>query len=392
MASIRERPSSKVDPLTGRPLPSRWEVRWVDPDSGDRLSEGGFVSRAEAVEFCRRLDSDMLTGRYLNPRNGEVTLAEFASLWVDGHPGKRQTVAGYRRYLANHILPSVPVPAAAGQLARRVELGPMPLSELRPSVLRLWLRGLLAKPSKRGGGLLAFDTVKQARLILHAICNTAVADGLIAVNPVTAAKLPPRPARQPRQVFTREEYRQLVEATPERYRAMIVLMCLCGLRWGEAAALRRRHVDRANRELSIVETVSDVNGRLLPETPKSAAGTRRLPLPAPAYDALLAHFALSMSGPDDYLFRTSSGQPICYGNFRRDCWDKAIAAAGLPAGLTPHCLRHSYATWLLETGAPIHSVQRLLGHESITTTQIYVHSNSAVEHAAVARLAELVAG
>lgn len=260
----------------------------------------------------------------------------------------------------------------------------------RPSLIRLWLRGLQAKPSRRGEGTLAYTTVKQARIILHAMCNTALADGIIAVNPVTAAKLSRPPARRTRRAFTRAEYRTLLVATPTRYQAMIVLMCLCGLRWGEVAALRRRHLDRATRELLIVETLSDVNGHLLPETPKSAAGTRRIPLPAQAYDALLTHLSGTLSSEADYLFRTSGGQAISYRNFRRDCWDKAVAAGSLPTELTPHCLRHSYASWLLESGAPIHTVQRLLGHESITTTQIYAHSTSSAEHAAVARLAELV--
>jgi integrase len=129
----------------------------------------------------------------------------------------------------------------------------------------------------------------------------------------------------------------LFKHVPERFRAMVVLMCLCGLRWGEAAALRHRHLDRVNRELSIDETVSDINGHLLAETPKSAAGTRRVPLPDPAYEALLAHLAHSMGGQEDYLFRTSAGAPVCYRNFRRDCWNPAIAAAGLPVELTPHC-------------------------------------------------------
>ena len=171
------RQAEGLDPGTGRRCASRWEARWVDPDTNDQLSQGGFASKKEALAFCRQLDSDQLTGRYLDRRRGQVTVAEFARIWVDGDPGKRQIINGYRNYIANHLLAPVMLPAEPGELVRTLTLGPMPLAELRPSLIRLWLRGLQAKLSQRGEGTLAYTTVKQARIILHAMSNTAGADG-----------------------------------------------------------------------------------------------------------------------------------------------------------------------------------------------------------------------
>jgi len=390
MASIRERPSHGVDKRTGRRKPSRYGVRWFDPDTGDQLSRGGFPTRRDAQAFVRQLDAAITTGAYLDPRRGEITLAEFAETWIDAHPGKRRTVAGYRSQLRTHILAPATVPADDSRPACTVTLADMPLAELRPSVIRLWLRALQAKTI--AGHPLSGATVGQARRTVHCCLNAAVADGLIPTNPVSAARLPAHGHRLERRAFTPEEYHRLIEAFPAGYRLAPVVMAYCGLRWGEASALRLRHVNREHRLLRVEETLSEVGGKLAPDTPKSAASTRTVPMPEPAYQALLDHLTRRLSGPDEYLFQTRSGAPVGYRTFRLFGWDPAIKTAGLPTDLTPHCLRHSFATWMLNTGAPIQTVRKLLGHASIATTQIYTHSSAEADRAAADRLAALLAG
>jgi integrase len=68
------------------------------------------------------------------------------------------------------------------------------------------------------------------------------------------------------------------------------------------------------------------------------------------------------------VFRGQRGAPLRYQSFRRAVWDKAVTAAGLPAGLTPHCLRHTCASLLVAGGADPVAVQRHLGHRDVTTT------------------------
>ena len=169
-------------------------------------------------------------------------------------------------------------------------------------------------------------------------------------------------------------------------------MGYCGLRWGEVSALRLRHFDRTKRLLRVEETLTEVGGKLAADTPKSAASTRTVPTARPVYKALLDHLQQALRGPDDYLFTTAPDSPSATAAFRRNGWDPAAEKAGLPAELTPHCLRHSYATWMLDAGAPIQTVRKLLGHASLTTTQIYTHSNTDADHAASQRLTQLLTG
>jgi integrase len=72
--------------------------------------------------------------------------------------------------------------------------------------------------------------------------------------------------------------------------------------------------------------------------------------------------------PEELVFRGQRGAPLRYQSFRRAVWDKAVTAAGLPAGLTPHCLRHTCASLLVAGGADPVAVQRHLGHRDVTTT------------------------
>ena len=333
----------------------------------------------------------MYSGSYLDPRRGQISLQEFAEQWIAAHPGKRRTVAGYRSYLRTHILAPALIPADDSRPARTINLAPMPISELRPSTIRLWLRALQAKTF--AGSALSSATVGQARRSLHCCLNAAVTDGLIAVNPVTAAKLPKSGgAAVERRTFNREQFHALLAAFPPRYRLAPVVMGYCGLRWGEVSALRLRHFDRDKRLLRVEETLTEVGGKLAADTPKSAASTRTVPLPDLVKKALLEHLQTRLCAPENYLFTTVTGQPVGYRAFRRFGWDLAAQAIDLPPSLTPHCLRHSYATWMLESGAPIQTVRKMLGHASLMTTQIYAHSTTEADLAASERLIQLLAG
>lgn len=350
MASIRVRPAG-TDKTTGKAKPPKYEVRWVDPDTRERKSKGGFPTRRDAARYVRELDAAIVLGRPLDVRPRNVTLVDHAERWLDQHPGKRRTVGSYDSYLNNHILLPVDVPAVDGRPAMAVTLGQMRLEQIKPSVVRLWLRGMQTKTTA-GGTKLSPATVAHARRVLQTCLQAAVDDDLIDTNPVARAKLPPSGLVRERPHLTKDQYEALVAATPPRYRLGIVLMGECGLRWGEVSGLKLARIDRDKRLLHVAETVTEVGGKLAADTPKSAAGRRTIPLTQAGYSALLAHLALEFCGPEDYLLHTTSWAPLGYRGFRRLAWDPATRAAALPRNVSPHCLRHSYATWLLDAGVP----------------------------------------
>ena len=140
------------------------------------------------------------------------------------------------------------------------------------------------------------------------------------------------------------------------HRTCLAVMYACGLRVGEATTLEVTAIDRARRVLRII-------GKGNKE--------RLVPLPQPILDDL------------SQLWRTHHNRRWLFPNRRGDApvaarvlsrsFADAAAAAGIPPGVTPHTLRHSFATHLLEGGADIPSVQDLLGHVDVATTQIYTH-------------------
>jgi integrase/recombinase XerD len=148
-----------------------------------------------------------------------------------------------------------------------------------------------------------------------------------------------------------------------RDRAMLEMLYATGLRVSELVRLR---ADELNAEMGFVRTFG------------KGSKERLVPVGAAALDYLARYLAgsrpllLRRRAGSAYLFLTQQGKPMT----RQYFWiliGKYGRAAGIEKSLTPHVLRHSFATHLLEHGADLRSVQLMLGHADISTTQIYTH-------------------
>lgn len=148
------------------------------------------------------------------------------------------------------------------------------------------------------------------------------------------------------------------------YRPLILLLAYCGLRWGEAAALRVLDVDLLNGRLMVRRGVSDIGGKLVYGTPKSHA-SRTVPLPK----FLKAELEPLLKGKslESLLFTSPEGESLRINNFRGRVFDPAVKKAGIHK-LKPHDLRHTAASLAVASGANVKAVQRMLGHASAAMT------------------------
>jgi site-specific recombinase XerD len=169
--------------------------------------------------------------------------------------------------------------------------------------------------------------------------------------------------RVPR-VLTLEEARRLVEACPQssfearQERLIVLLLYGCGLRTAELCALRAADVERERRELFV----------------RKGKGERQrvVPIPDGVMTAVLAHL-LERGGLRGPLLRSAVKQrPLRAGQVCQVVRE-AAARAGLPGGVTPRTLRHSFATHLMDQGVDLAVIASLMGHRSPSETGVYLH-------------------
>ena len=147
-----------------------------------------------------------------------------------------------------------------------------------------------------------------------------------------------------------------------RDQAVLTLLYGCGLRISEALSLKRSDAPIPD---SLRITGKGSKTRLVPV----------LPAVREAIDAYLAEAPFVLD-PDDALFRAKRGGALSPRHVQATV-QNLRSRLGLPASATPHALRHSFATHLLGAGADLRSIQELLGHASLSTTQRYTEVNAA---------------
>jgi integrase/recombinase XerD len=278
----------------------------------------------------------------------------------------RHTVAAYRRDLHRY----------ADYLA---ELGISDPSQVSSAMIGNYaarLREGIAAPDGDGWieAPLANASVARAVIAVRSLHRFAAAEGLTAEDPARSVRPPKPPRRLPKALSLEQVQAMLaVPATDTevglRDAALLELLYGTGIRISEAVTLDVDEVDRLAR------TPADEPApglRVLGKGDKE----RIVPVGSYARKALDAYLVRGRP----MLVAAGRGTPALFVNTRGDRLSRQSAwavlrsvgeKAGITAEVSPHTLRHSYATHLLDGGADIRVVQELLGHASVTTTQIY---------------------
>jgi integrase len=232
--------------------------------------------------------------------------------------------------------------------------GNIPVGRVQHSEVQTWVSSIGKSAT----------TALRAYGVLAAILDVAVRDRRIASNPARGVSLP-RKGKKARAYLSHEQV-ELLARESKRMAPLVYTLAYCGLRWGEATALRVKSVDRVRRRLTVTENAVMVGGTLHVGTPKTHE-SRSVPYPA-FLDALLPIEGKSREqlvfGAGDSHLRSPDG--------RRGWFVGAVARCReidpeFPV-ITIHDLRHTAASLGVSAGANVKAVQRMLGHASAAMT------------------------
>lgn len=340
MAYIRKRPTGK------------WQATVYLPD-GSRTSRTHPLKSA-VTSWATDLERNIAMG--IDPNapadtTPPTTFKEWSAQWMIRRVVEPETMRGDRSIMNKHISPF---------------FDSYELLAIRPSVVDSWLAQLVADEVGPGAR-------KRSYNLLRACLQAAVRDELIPANPAAPVTSPPE-SRGRVKWFTREQVSALLDRLDRRETQvsdevadMARLMVWCGLRWGEVAGLRVMDIDWLRRRLYVCQVVTQ-SGRVK-AYPKNSASHREVPVPPWLVDRL-SRWGKGRE-TDALLFPNTRGNPLNAANWRRT-YNEALTEAGLPRW-PPHTLRHTSASWLVQSGVSLYEVQRFLGHSSPTMTAKYAH-------------------
>ncbi|HEX8322301.1 MAG TPA: tyrosine recombinase XerC [Tepidisphaeraceae bacterium] len=212
------------------------------------------------------------------------------------------------------------------------------------------------------------STTARKLATLRSFYKFVIRRGLVTASPLTSIRTPKQERRLPK-CLDLEQVQKLLDAPGEgdilalRDKAMLEVLYSSGIRVSELVELETTDID-------LTEGILRVRGK--------GRKDRLTPIGSQAIMACKKYFIARQADPKmntadaARVFLNKHGESLSTRSVRRKL-DKYLGMAGLDPGISPHTLRHSFATHLLNNGADLRSVQELLGHQSLSTTQVYTH-------------------
>jgi integrase len=351
----------------------RWQASYIGPDlvrhnapatfSAKMDAEGWLVNERRAVERDEWIAPKL---RVAEKKAKAITLSEYATAWIEHRNIKPRTRSMYEDLLRLHI---------------KKPLGRLPLKNITPEAIRAWFAGLGTEHKRRNS---------HAYGLMHAICATAVTDGLIVANPCNLSRVMNPPRKREPVILTVAEVAALADAIkPERLRCLVLLSAWCGVRWGEVSELRRQDVSADCAVLTVARGVTRLDGEYLVDTPKSGK-SRAVVVPPHIRADLREHLVANVGAePDALLFPAARGGHMNERVFSREYFADALDAIGRN-GVRVHDLRHVAGTQAARVGNLVETMGRL-GHSTVKaslTYQAIVSGRDAAVAEALSRLAD----
>jgi integrase len=345
----------------------RWRARYVGPNSVEHSKR--FARKADAQAWLDKTTTEVGTHTWVDPSRSRELFATMAEAWfVTKASRKPTTVAGYRGILDVLVLP---------------RWGEVRLADITYEDVQTWVSGLSVDGGVRfeATGLSA-SRVVQAYQVLNGVLKYAIRAKRLVVNPAADIALPSSAGIEKR-YLSHQQVQELAVACG-RFRTLVLVLAYCGLRFGEATALRQKNVDLKAARIWVEASATKVARRGIVETDTKTHGARKVPIPASVVELLRTELP---NEAEALVFPSRRGGYLPAAEFRWT-FDQAVIALRSAAAakrqeevaqtgeavtpefrtIVPHELRHTCASLAIKAGANVKVLQTLLGHKTATMT------------------------
>lgn len=318
-----------------------YAVRYRKPDRGT-TTKRGFRTKREAQAWAEDVEIDKRTGSYVAPSLGRITVAELSEAWL---ARKKQSVAPSSYHSMQSAYKAHVAPA----------WGRAPVADIDTLSIESWITTL----SKKG---LSAASVIRVHGVLAGILQDGVKGKRLAVNPARGIENLPRKTSRRHVYLSDDDVARLADESGQ-HRALVLTLAYCGVRWGEAIALRVRDVEFLRRRIAVHENAVQIGSRHA-VGPTKGHENRSVPVPEFVLDELSVQCAgknasdLVFPGRSGYLPRPDSAT---------GWFVAAVKRAGVET-ITPHDLRHTCASLAVSAGANVLALARMLGHKDPSMT------------------------